>query len=56
MEVSIGSIIEVLNEVEGSLKKALYDASCRVNQLAQKRIENALEDVQDAITELLKIS
>ena len=53
MEVSINAIIEVLNGVEDNLKKALHEQASY--EVYQSHIDAALEKVQAAISELLRI-
>ena len=55
MEVSIQAIIEVLNGVEENLKKALHEiVFYSGGSIKQERVKGALENVQDAIAELLQ--
>ena len=59
--VDIKAIIEVLNGVEDNLKEQLksvsHDVYCGVTSAAEKAnlIHNALNDTQDAISNLLKL-
>ena len=58
MIVSIAAIRAVLNGVETNLKEALYETVVGIGsyELHNKlHIRTALEDVQDAITELLLV-
>ena len=57
MEVSITAIVEVLNGVEDNLKKALHDSTHHSVSLSEREcIGKALQDVQNAISELLRVS
>lgn len=59
MLVNLHAIVEVLNGVEETLKGLLYEnvtnASWYNRQDNMHHIEQALKDVQSAITEILKV-